>query len=247
MSQLSNQPDLVAEWWDGFGAPLVKALTSIRKWGLEGNPETPRTVGAHEFKARVEGWMTFDGNSYYVAEGWAEIIADQATGPKDGSGQQSGSTVAYDLACQIALQNKLVGADMPECLFQFRPDQAQRPERPSSVGEDGEKRVFRNILAWWGVQRGVDIGLKAENNRGDEIKYNRVDGLPSACELVTEAFHKAGWREITHNMIVTTWQPHRYGGEKDHRKLEKKSNTAAYFSIFRQLDQLIKDFSSNKD
>ena len=259
MSQPPNQTNPAAQWWDDVGRDLKSVLLDIRKWAEEGSPKSPRAIGILEFETRVEGHIKFNGESYDINAGLAKVIADLAksfttpvfadleTEKPAGEVKTLGSTVAYDLACRVAEQNECAGVPIPECLQIFAPTSIDRPKRPRGRGEDVETRAFRDILAWWGVRHGVERGLKAERNRDDEIKFNRLDGLPSACELVTEAFHKAGWGEITYNMIVTAWQAHRYSGGKNQRKLAKKSNTAAYLSIFRHLDQLIKDHSSKKD
>lgn len=239
MSQKPNHENIVSKWRDQAGDPLKNALRTIRSWTIEGNPSHPRSISYNEFKARVEGWITFDDNRYVVADGWAEVLSSLAAPDEIDSATNMCSTREFDLAVHIATHNTRTGALVPHALSKFQPGAQFHQKRPTSVGQDAEKLSFRDILAWWGVHQGVEIGLRAERNRGSYIKYGQLDNLPSACELVKQTFRDAGWNEITYNMIVTAWQPHRYARKVDQRKLSKKRNTDAYLSIFNELNRLI--------
>ena len=253
MSRQTDQTVPEAQWWEDVGFPLVTALKVIHAWANEGNPKRPRGIGFLELQARVDGHLHFNGRSYSVGPGFAELVASQAktyktpvypdheaTNPKDDK-TTLGSTRAFDLACQIAAQNERCRRPVPVCLQEFAPSSNNKPKRPKGRGEDGESRVLRDMLAWWGILHGVKLGLCAERNRDDKIKYDRLNGLPSASDLVTEAFHEGGWSEYNYSMAVNAWQAHRYGGDKDKRKLTKKSNEAAYHSVFREFDRLIRN------
>lgn len=252
-------PNPVGLWWDTVGNPLVSALREMRAWSLEGSPEVKkRAISLLELAARVEGQLVFNGRYYDADEGFCELLAklarsittpvyasSSATSP---SGEELllGSTSAFDLASLIAMTNSGSGHPVPECLQEFTPPTKHRPVRPRSRGDDIETRALRDILSWWAVEKGVKLGLKAERNRDEAVKYNRLQDLPSACDLVTDAFHKAEWAEYTYNMAVTAWQPHRYSGSADQRKLTKKTNTDAYFALFPRIDELVGSFSGTR-
>ncbi|HSF91895.1 MAG TPA: hypothetical protein VLA51_06785 [Paracoccaceae bacterium] len=249
MSQNKPTQDDIEVWWSRFGSPLKEALVRVKEWSLEGEPERPRKIGFQEFSARANGYLSFDDDGYSVDPGFAEVIRKLATASfeehlpddeeiiPDTNTDNSGSTIMYDLAVRIAEQNKKVGRPIPNDLLSFS-DPETRPDSPRKRGDDFEARIFRSMLAAWGIQRAVDLGINPSRNRVDALNP-RPDKLPCAADMVLDAFHDAGWLEMTYDMVLSPWRDLQYGGTSNQRRLLKSTNSDVYDFRFEQLDDLI--------
>lgn len=234
--------DTVALWEEQYGKPLLNALAWIVHWREEARDE-PREVTFQEFHFRAIGALSYDGTKYHMEEGVAETIAQMGT---PGLLRAASDTAVdaelgpvprldYEFARHVARVNLIEDGELPSCLRAFASPAAVNLKRPK--GPDPESRLLLKVLAWWGVDRAVRLGLLATTNRIPAA--NRAEGnLPCATNLVAALFLKAGLGQITANSVVDAWEAHRHEGSSK-RKLTIKSHAQAFARRFHELDELI--------
>lgn len=236
-------PDV--EWRKRYGDPLLNALRWIAHWRLEARSEEPRELTYQEFEFRARGYLSFDGKLYQMVEGLPETVATMAT---PGLLRSTSNTemdtdfgpvprLNYELAQHIMRTNLSAGVALPKLLQAFSDDNAPDLRRPRGRDQE-EKRLFRT-LAWWGVDRGVNLGLRVTVNRSPAPR-RAAKTQKTAVELVFDMFQRAGLgNNFTRNSIVAAWEAHRHQGAND-RKLAERANTAVYRRRFEEMDKLLR-------
>lgn len=264
MLPVEGTAEPLERWLADVGELLKTALSEMRNWSLEGGRTNPRSIGRLELVARTDGNLEFDGTGYILEDGLAHVIAHLAqsfeTEPNTDAGQSDqarssivlGSTIAFDLARQIADLNEKAGYPVHEDIRPFGTKVSNALQRPKGRGEDSESRILRNRLMAWAIQRGVDLGLKPSKNRAS-ARNPHSNKPPCAADLVVEIFKTAGCVSVTYNMVLSAYRDLHYGGstrEDQHkfrqenpnpnqRRLLQSTNLKAVEHQFDQLDDIL--------
>jgi|GEM_PF-4831773 len=264
MSLGGETSDVIGNWQAEVGNPLRTALREIRAWSLEGDRKHPRSIGRLELTARADGHLQFDGTGYKIEPGLAKVIADLARTFEISSyadfsqsdpmhrEETFGSTVAFDLARQIADRNANVGYPVSKDLQPFMTTATNTLKRPKGRGDDNESRILRNRLMAWAIQRGVEFDLKPSRNRAS-ARNPHSKKLPCVADLVVEICQNTGWISVTYNTALSAYTDLHYGGrtredlrkflnenkKPNPRRLLQRTNLDAIGHHFDQLDEIL--------
>jgi hypothetical protein len=215
--------DPVAAWWETCGHPLQNALCWVEKWRHEAREREPRDITYQEFAFRCAGHLVFDGEAYVLADGLSEVIAEMGA---EGLMRVTSATetekslgpvprLHYELACHIAQTNRRAGRDLHRSLVPFASAMATPVKR--GRGRSLEDIQLFRTLAWWAVDRGVQLGLKAGKTRERSVQRPRKNTKP-VIELTSECFQQSPVHWGTYDNVNEAWQAHR---TKEPEKPEK--------------------------